>query len=210
MGLQAFGTPALADVLVERGVLSESDRDDARRRLLAHGVWGMRHTTHELVELASRAEWEPIQGLRAAFTDVSAWVSLRVEWAERLVGFLDAVAQRVPDQMDVWTQRAVDAMTDALGNNYEAHSTLLLFVALNPFVEPLRMSDDGVQALVAYLRRIPYFRYFRPAKDLLVAAVATLLSPFGDDRQLQAAAFVRVADRVSPEDRELLVAKFVR
>jgi len=210
MGLRAFGTPALIDVLVERGVLSERDRDEARQRLLAHGAWGMRHTTAELIELASREGWNPTRGLRAAIMDFSAWVSLKVEWAERIIGFLDAVAQRAPDDMDAWTHRAVDAMTDGLGNDYGTHATLLLFLALNPFVEPLRMSDDGVQALIASLRRIPYFRYFRPSEDLLVSAVAMLLSPSQDDRQLRAAAFVRIADRVSSEDREQLVARLVR
>jgi hypothetical protein len=147
---------------------------------------------------------------RPTITDVSAWMSLRVGWAERLIAYLDAVAEGVPEQMDVWTHRVVDAMTDALGNNYEAHAGLLLFVALNPFVEPLRMSDHGLQTSIASLRRIPYFRYFRPREDLLVSAVATLLSPLGDDRQAQAAVFKRVTDRVSPQDKELLVANFVR
>jgi tetratricopeptide (TPR) repeat protein len=210
MGLRAFGTPALLDVLVERGVLSQTDRDRARNRLLSHGAWGLRHSTPELVELATRANWQPTQGLRAAFTDVSAWVSLRAGWAERIVGFLEAVAEAAPDQMDAWTHRAVDAVTEVLGNNYEANARLLLFLALNPFIEPIRMSDDGVQALLASLRRIPYFRYFRPSEDLLVAAVATMLTPLGDDRQLQAAALVRIVERVSPEDKALLMARFVR
>jgi hypothetical protein len=67
-----------------------------------------------------------------------------------------------------------------LGDNYEAHATLLLFVALNPFVEPLRMSDHAIQAFIESLRRIAYFRYFRGT------------------------------ERVSPEDKELLVATLVR
>jgi hypothetical protein len=112
--------------------------------------------------------------------------------------------------MDAWAHRAIDAMTFAVGGNYEAHAVLLLLVALNPVADPPRMSDQGLQALISSLRRVPYFRYFRPRQDLLVAAVTALLSPLSDDRLAQAAVFKRVSDRVSAEDKKLLVTTFVR
>ena len=86
---------------------------------------------------------------------------------------------------------------------------LLLLGAINPVTDPLRMSDAGLRALIASLRRMRYFEVFRPPEDLLIIAVGELLT-ITDDRTLQAMLFRRVLDRLVPEHQELLRRRFVQ
>ena len=209
LGLKAFGTLALMGVLADRGVVTAQQRDEVRHRLLTHGAWGVRHTTDELVCLAREANWQPTSGLRAALGDSSAWVTLRGGWAERVVGLLDAVAKEAPEQMDRWVHRAIDAATYDVGGDYFGHAKLLLLVAINPLINPARMSDSGLRALIASVRRMHYFQVFRPPDDLLVIAVAELLN-ITQDRTQQALLLRRVLDRLDVEDQELLRRRFVR
>lgn len=74
VGLPTFGTGALLDVLVDRDLLAKDVRDDVRRRLLAHGAWGVRHTVEEIAQIARDANWQPTNGTRAALGDTTAWV----------------------------------------------------------------------------------------------------------------------------------------
>jgi hypothetical protein len=209
LGLKTFGTMAVMGVLADQGVVTAQQRDDVRHRLLTHGAWGARHTTEELANLAREANWQPTSGLRVALGDSSAWVTMRGVWAERILGLLDAVAKEAPEHMDSWVHRAVDAATYDVGGDYLGHAKLLLLGAINPVTDPLRMSDAGLRALIASLRRMRYFEVFRPPEDLLIIAVGELLT-ITDDRTLQAMLFRRVLDRLVPEHQELLRRRFVQ
>ena len=209
LGLKAFGTMALLDVLVDQGVVPATERNAVRHRLLSHGAWGVRHSADELVRLAREANWQPTGGLRAALGDITAWVTLRTGWAERVITFLDTVAQEAPEDMDKWVHRAVDAVAHDVGGDYLGHAGLFLLVAINPLSDPPRMTDTGLRSLISSLRRMRYFQIFKPPGDLLVMAMEQLLTT-ADDPTLQALMFRRVSDRLSAEDQELLRQQFVR
>jgi hypothetical protein len=209
LGLKTFGTLAMLDVLVDHNVLSTGERDAARHRLLTRGAWGVRHSVDELVRLGREADWQPTAGLRAALGDPAAWVALRTRWAERVLAFLDAVAQEAPEQMDKWVHRAIDAVTYDVGGDYMGHAGMFLLVAINPLLDPPRITDQGLRAFISSLRRMRYFEIYRPPHDLLVIAVGQLLTTT-DDHTLQALLFRRVSDRLSPEDQALLRETFVR
>jgi hypothetical protein len=209
LGLKTFGTLSLLDVLADRGILPTSERDIARHRLLSHGAWGVRHSGDELAQLAREAAWQPTFGLRAALGDLTAWATLRARWAERILVFLDAVAREAPEHMDKWVHRAVDAVTQDVGGNYLQHAILYILVAINPLEDPPRMSDDGLRALISSLRRMRYFRIFKPSQDFLVTAMGQLLTT-SDDETLRALMFRRVSERLGVEDRELLRRHFVK
>jgi hypothetical protein len=209
LGLKTYGTLALLDILVDRGVLPAVDRDEVRHRLLSHGAWGVRHSAEELIRLGREAAWQPTPGLRAALGDTTAWFSLVTRWAERILALLDAVAREAPEEMDKWVHRAVDAVTHDVGGEYLRHANFFLLAAINPLEEPPRMSDQGLRALISSLRRMRYFEIFKPPDDLLVTAVAELLTTT-EDTTLRALLFRRVADRLSAEDQSLLRRHFVR
>jgi hypothetical protein len=209
LGLKAFGTLALLDVLVDRGACSADERDSARQRLLSRGAWGVRHSVDELVRLGREANWQPTPGLRAPLGDMTAWFSLLTRWAERILAFLDAVSREAPRDMDKWVHRAVDAATHDVGGDYLSHANAFLLAAINPLEDPPRMSDNGLRALISSLRRLRYFEVFRPPHDLLVTAVAEMLATADDDR-VRALIFRRISDRLGDEDQALLRQHFVR
>jgi hypothetical protein len=136
-------------------------------------------------------------------------MALRTRYAERVLGFLDIVAQQAPEHMDRWVHRAIDAVTHDVGGDYLGHANLFLLVAINPIEDPPRMSDTGLRALIDAVRRMRYFEVFRPARDLLVNAVASLLAT-ADDERLRALMFRRLSDRLGSEDQRLLRDHFVR
>jgi predicted nucleic acid-binding protein/tetratricopeptide (TPR) repeat protein len=209
LGLKTFGTLALLDVLADHGVIAVGERDEVRHRLLARGAWGVRHSVDELIRLGREAAWQPTNGLRAALGDTTAWVALQTRWAERVLAFLDAVAREAPEQMGKWVHRAIDAVTHDVGGDYLRHASLFLLVAINPLEDPPRMSDTGLGSLISSLRRMRYFEVFKPPRDLLVSAVADLLTT-SEDATLRALMFRRVSDRLDAEDQELLRRHFVR
>jgi hypothetical protein len=209
LGLKAFGTPALLDVLVERGQIGADVRDEARARLLANGAWGVQPSVDELVQLAEASNWQPTVGLRAAFNDTSTWIARGARWADVVLGFLDRASSDAPDEMDLWTHRAVDALTEAIGGDYTTNSVNLLLVALSPVAHPARMSDSGLQALIPSLRKLTYFRYFRPPDDILVMAARTLLAG-GESEQERAVILKIVLDRLGDDDQALLLDRFTR
>jgi hypothetical protein len=111
--------------------------------------------------------------------------------------------------MDLWTHRAVDALTEAIGGDYTTNSVNLLLVALSPVAHPARMSDSGLQALIPSLRKLTYFRYFRPPDDILVMAARTLLAG-GESEQERAVILKIVLDRLGDDDQALLLGRFTR
>ena len=209
LGLKTFGTLAFLDVLAERKQIEGDIRDKARMRLLANGAWGAQPSVDELAELAKASDWQPTPGLRAAFSDTSAWLAGGARWADVILGFLDRVSSHVPAQMDVWAHRAVDALTEAVGGNYTNNSVGLLLVALNPIDRPARMSDPGLRAFITSLRKLAYFRYFRPPEDLLVSATRTFLEG-GDSEHERAIILKAILGRLDEEDQTLLRDRFIR
>jgi hypothetical protein len=209
LGLKTFGTMAFLEVLVDYDVLQASERDAARHRVLSRGAWGVQHSAAELIRLGREADWEPTRGLRAALGDTGAWVVLRARWTDRVLTFLDTVAQEAPEKMDKWVHRAVDAVSHDVGGDYLGHAKLFLFAAINPLADPLLMTDQGLRSLIASLRGMRYFQIFRPPRDLLIVAVEELLV-ITEDPSLQAVLFRRVSDRLRSEDKELLRKHFVR
>jgi hypothetical protein len=209
LGLKTFGTMAILEVLVDQGVLPASDRDEARHRVLSHGAWGVQHSVAELIRLCREADWQPTKGLRAALGDTSAWLMLGIQWAERTLGLLDMIAGEAPEHMDKWVHRAIDAATHDVGGDYLGRAKLFLLVAINPLVESPRMTDVGLRALIASVRRMRYFEVFKPPRDLLVIAVEELLG-ITQDPAVRAALFRRVSDRLGSDDQALLRKHFVR
>jgi hypothetical protein len=136
-------------------------------------------------------------------------VVLRARWTDRVLTFLDTVAQEAPEKMDKWVHRAVDAVSHDVGGDYLGHAKLFLFAAINPLADPLLMTDQGLRSLIASLRGMRYFQIFRPPRDLLIVAVEELLV-ITEDPSLQAVLFRRVSDRLRSEDKELLRKHFVR
>ena len=209
LGIPAFGTLAMVDVLAERGQIADADAQRVRERLLEHGAWGLRPTPGELERMARDTGWQPTGGLHAALADRGTWLSLGARWADVLLGFLDRVAAEAPEHMDRWTHRAVDAVSEATGGDYEANAAALLLVAISPLAASPRISDQGLSAMLESIREMTYFRYFRPGEDLLVRATRMLLSNTQDSRE-QAMLLKGVLRRLGPEDQALLRKRFVR
>jgi hypothetical protein len=105
--------------------------------------------------------------------------------------------------------RLVDAMTETLGGDYEQWTRFLVFVAINPLPEPGRISTEGLRALIAALRRLPWFRYFPPRQDIVIGALTDALAAL-DDGPERALYFKRAIERLEDEDWARAEGTFVR
>lgn len=209
IGIPAFGTLALLDVLVEHGSISESDRASARRRIYNSGAWGMEIGREELIELVREDEFEPTAGIHAVLNDVVAWPARGIEAVEIALALLNAIHTERPAVFSKWVHRVVDSLTHSLGKDYERWARFLTLAALNPFREPPCLSVPAIQALIEALRNLEYFRYFQPKSDFVLDAINEALA-VAEDNKSRAVYFRLLIDLLGPEDREAAIATFVR
>jgi tetratricopeptide (TPR) repeat protein len=198
-GLRAFGTLALLDTLVDRGLLDGHARADARRVLLASGAEGVRPTLDELVDIAKQADWEPNQVLAAAFPDASAWRKDRLNAWHRAADFLAAVHDRRPDQFREWVARvlaAVDAGAPDIAAAQRVHS--LLVCAWDVLQYPPGNTDVFFQALVRTVRDLPFWLRPWPPVDIpLFTMYSTLQIAGHHGSDLQSVLFWRMSRRLA-------------
>lgn len=209
LGLPAFGTLTLLEVLSERGLISAAQLADSRRRLARTGSWGLELAAHELLDLAREDDFEPTVGMYSALHDSARWRAHRLGMFEAVLGFLEGVHREAPDKLAAWVHRVIDAASEVIGSDYTVWGRMLIYLALNPVEEPPRISDAAFRALADAVRQMTWFRYFRPEEDLVIQAIGMLLQGLPDDRT-RAHVFKRAVARLSPADHEAAYAKFVR
>jgi tetratricopeptide (TPR) repeat protein len=112
-GIPSFGTLALLDALVDRGLLGEAERREVRTILRASGGLGIRFSSEdELLEAIERADYTLGDELRTWFSDPSQWLFDALDFDHRLL-LLERVLENRPDDFRVWLARVIDAAHEA-------------------------------------------------------------------------------------------------
>jgi hypothetical protein len=211
-GLRAFGTLALTDVLRGRGAIDGDAATQMRTWLTHRGAWGLSMSGEEMLALAREAGFEPTHGVRVAFSDVWQWRATRLEMFDGLFVFLEGVLHDAPATFPRWVHRVVDSASLSLANklDYTTWGRALLSLALNPFTEPVRMSDAGLRALIDAVRGLEWFRIYRTDDDIVLEALGQLLVNVPGEDRVRAFLFKKATERLSHSDRDAAYARFVR
>jgi hypothetical protein len=162
--IPAFGTVALLDALVGRGLLSADERTLARRALRSRGGLGLSGDPSELSEEARENAWRLTASLAAALRDRTAWRSAPGEALRQWIPFL-AAARDSPEKLPLWLGRVIDAGAMSLPAD-GTHSHLLRSLLL------LSIVGEGVDELFGDLI-VParsLGRYFPLTEDPLIGA----------------------------------------
>jgi hypothetical protein len=156
VGVEAFGTVALLDVLRERGVISNEDHIAARLALTERGAWGISLTGEELIAAGRAASFDLNRTLIGAFHDRAAWRARPAERFQAFGGFLGAVFDERPDRFEAWLHRVLDAAHTAaphMPRSWFAEALLLMCWGLGD-TDP-QLSDPCFHTLVEDIKRLP-------------------------------------------------------
>ncbi len=211
LGLKAFGTLALLDVLAADGLLTHEQRASARRRLAASGAWGVQLTSDELEAEAAAADWELTPALAGGLLDRAAWRgNLGHRWFEA-ARFLGRVCANKPELLRSWARRYVDAAVTAWPEapaGFQAQA--MLIAAWDVDEQTQEMPDECFQALVREMRALPVWLR-TPGFDPVLGAMDRVLSAFAGATAVERyALFVRLFRRLSLPDQARAWQAFVR
>jgi hypothetical protein len=183
LGLPAFGTIALVDAAVKRGLVEVADAEDTVRAILDLGVWGAGLDADVYVDVARRAEFDLDRCGRPLLADEAL---LRVD--PRFVQnarLLVAVADEAPDLLERWATAIVMSYTEILGIEPLVSSSLLIASQFDP--DAAEVSDE-IRArnarMISALRTAGGHDHGKPDTDPLEAAIVRWLRvvPAAEDR----------------------------
>jgi hypothetical protein len=179
IGLQAFGTLALVDVLADRQEITPERRAEIRPVLHRSGAWGMRPSAEELKRFGATANWDLTPGLALTFRDVTTWRREPRILLNAILPFLQEVFEVAPQHFQIWVNRLLDAVTQASVGKHDGElSRALVYFALDVLSEPSILSDRCLQRFIEALRDVPwYLRLKRGDDDIVLAALEMLGSP---------------------------------
>jgi len=212
-GLKAYGTVAVLEALVARGLLTDAERQGARSRMLASGAWGLRASSDELVRIQEAANWDITRQVRTALTDRGAWRNDILQMWERVGSFLEEAYNREPRDNDRWVVRVIDAIDTAapeIPPVQRVHSMLVVAWQIDQF--PPSNSDAFFRAVLDALRGLPPYLRGLPPIDLPLFTMDQVLAAFSaeaigeDDRR---ALFLRMTKRLSALDSIRALSAFV-
>lgn len=155
VGLKAFGTLALVDVLAERNLIDDDARRAVRRNLGVRGGWGVQLSGDELTEIASEADFDLAPKLRSALHDRARWRAHPGEMCQDALALLKAVQREAPQNLPQFLQLMLKAARAATP---EVHSwmwlEMVLLLAWFPG-NPPAVDDRCLQALLDAARALP-------------------------------------------------------
>ena len=213
IGLQAFGTLALIDVLADRGELEQTQRQAIRTRLHVSAAWGMRLSSDEFKRIGAASNWQVTRGMTAALNDIATWRRDARVLLNATFPFLQEVFEQAPHEFQMWVNRLLDAIVRASPDKDDgARAKALTLFALDLIAEPPILTDRCLQAFIEALRNVPwYLRLQRGDEDIVLGALTWLLEVTQPHSQQGAIAlFKRAVGRLTEADREKAIAAFVR
>jgi hypothetical protein len=211
IGLRAFGTPALLEALLQRGLVTQKQSTDARQRLLQSGAWGLRPSTGELVEAAGDAGFRLTEGLAQALLDRSAWRNDMMSMLRVWIEFLQATYTTAPAELSAWLARVIDAQSRSMAElPYDVHARNLMALALDPAADEPLVDNDCVNAIIQAFDAISDFFIDMRLEEVLPSATAVYLQ-IGAELSVDAKVWVfrKILDRLEERHRRRLMELFV-
>jgi hypothetical protein len=139
LGLPAFGSIALVDAAVRRGLVDPTGAEEIIKKILDLGVWGVGLSPDVYVDVARRAGFNPDRCGRPLLADEAL---LRVD--PRFIQnarLLAAVADEAPELLERWASAIVMSYAEILGIEPVVSSSLLIASQLDP--EAAATSGEG-------------------------------------------------------------------
>ena len=211
LGLRAFGTPALLEALLQRGLVTQEQSTDARQRLLRNGAWGLRPSVGELVGVAGDAAFRLTEGLAQALLDRSAWRNDMMSMLRVWIEFLQATYTAAPGELSAWLARIVDAQSRSMSElPNDVHARNLMALALDPAAEEPLVDNNCVNAIIQAFDAIPDFFVDMRLEEVLPSATAIYLQ-IGAELSVDAKVWVfrKILDRLEEGHRSRLMELFV-
>ena len=220
VGVSAFGTVALLEVLAERREWSEEQTAAVRAELTANGAWGLGMTPNEFIDTVRARGFYWDTGVDAVFSDLLAHHLLPRGLIDHGAAILVAVSMEAPDRVHDWAPKVVNAFANALGQTRMQIVWILLgFVFdLTDLADPTRNSARA--RVIRALRQLPYLAVLTridavlapdsgPRHDPLIVLVDSMLRDL-EDESLAPAALRLILRQVDDADRHLLLTTFTR
>jgi tetratricopeptide (TPR) repeat protein len=202
LGLPAFGTIALVDAAVARGLVHDPDAHDIMRTILDLGVWGAGLEPDVYVEVARRASFDPDLCGRSLLADEALMrVDPRFIHNARL---LAAVALEAPALLERWASAIVASYVEILKIEPLISASLLIASQLDPHAADISGEARARNArVIAGLRAAAGHESGKPESDPLEAGIVRWLRvvPQGAEH---AATLDRLLAQVPPEDAKAL------
>jgi tetratricopeptide (TPR) repeat protein len=179
LGIPSFGTFALLDAAVARGLITTEFAHSCLEPILDLGVWSPALSPEMYVAVARRAGFDYARCGHALLADeVMLQADVRLVHNARL---LAAIAAEAPEQLDGWAQAVIDAYADTVGFEPRLTAAALAAGQLNPTrtttAPELRTAN---MAVIAALRTASAYDPEAPETDPLVAALGRWLHVVGD------------------------------
>lgn len=151
-GGPTFGTAAVLDALVSKGLIPAELRDAARRRLWASGAGGLLPGREEILAIGRQSQWQLVPELAVMLVDQAPWRTDSAEALRRWLSVLEVVYAEAPERFDDWVARIVDAASRDTGQAFRALAAAqaMIVMAWRP------VAPEGApfrRALVRALRR---------------------------------------------------------
>jgi hypothetical protein len=209
MGIPAFGTAALLDVLEERGVITTDERTSLRRRLIRSNAWGIRPTRDELISFATEVDWDVSPELVAGFNDRAVWRAQPVFYWHEVFGFLEAVFENKPEAFRIWLLRSIDSFLRAMEEFPDDSVVELLLLSAWPLDEREdRLSQAAFRRLVWEVKHLPPWVPVGP--EPVLSAIAALLDFFNDEpAEVRVGIFRQIVNRLEWSDQMLAYFRLV-
>ncbi len=174
-GVDAFGTAALLDVLLEHSVISGSEHRDARLGLTERGAWGLSLSQEELIMAGRATAFTLDRALTGAFHDRATWRARPAERFQDFGAFLAVVFDERPEAFGVWLHRVLDAAHAAIPHMRRSWFVEgLLLMSWGP-TEPRALSDPCFHAMVEEVQALPPYLATR-GHDAVLGAINQFMS----------------------------------
>lgn len=210
-GIPAFGTPALLDVLLQRGVISEAEHRAARFAVTERGAWGLALSEAELIAAGRATSFKLDRMLIGAFHDRAAWRATPAQRFQEFAGFLGVVFDERPESFGTWVHRVLDAAHTAAPHMHRSwFAEVLLLMSWGLGDDDPQLSDPCFHVLIEEIKRLPP-SLSTLGHDAVLGAINQLLSMANhlteQDRFLF---FCLIVRRLRPIDSFRAIQTFVR
>jgi predicted nucleic acid-binding protein len=209
LGIKAFGTVALLDVMAEDGVIDAETRRAARRGLAAAGAWGVSFDRDELVSVVQEHDFALTRAAAGALQDRARWrANPTVAWLE-VLPFLQDVHEDSPDALDDWLLRALDAAQTALPELGKAASVELMMVIAWSRTLSGELAKDFFHALLTRAQRLPSWLTVLGYDPLLGPLQKVLVLADASDEDERFATFRLVVSQLRTPDAYRAILKYM-
>jgi hypothetical protein len=206
--IPTFGTLALCQALVEKGILDPAGFDRIRERLVRSKAWGMPKSAEEMIAAGRRSDWRLDEYLAGALADRATWRARPSAQIQSLLRFMSEVDAARPDLADAWIQVAIFSFHRWLPDIDPTIGGRFFLELAWGIGDEDEVSRDCFLRIVDQVRALPQEQ--RGAAPVLTA-LDELMRAFSEESEhLRFLVFMRLIGRLRPKDALMAFVQFVQ